>query len=121
MPHRTDQAIPAPAADICLTFANTRYWRGTALPTEELQSADDVLRWASKAGHLLAALVKRFERSAGLLDEAIEVRETIHRCFAAAAASRAPAVDDLGALNAALMDAPPRQRVRVNGWDVGAS
>jgi predicted RNA-binding Zn ribbon-like protein len=120
MPHRTDQVIPAPATDICLMFANTRYWRGTALPTEELQSADDVLRWAAQAGHLPAALVKRFERSAELLDEAVEVRESIHRCFAAAAASRAPPVDDLGVLNAALMDAPPRQRVRVNGWDVGS-
>jgi predicted RNA-binding Zn ribbon-like protein len=119
MPIRSDEVIPAPAADLCLTFANTRYWRGTPSPTEELQSPDDVLRWAAKAGHLPAAMVRRFERSATLLQEAIEVRETVHHCFAAVAVGRAPAEKELGALNAALAEAPPRQRVRVSGWDVG--
>jgi predicted RNA-binding Zn ribbon-like protein len=119
MPNRTDETIPAPPADLCLTFANTRYWRGTAAPTDELQSADEVLRWAAKAGHLPAAMVKGFGRPAALLEEAIELREIIHRCFAKVAAGRTPTEDDLGALNAALMEAPLRQRVRVNGWDVG--
>ena len=120
MPHRTDEVIPAPAADLCLAFANTCYWRGTASPTEELNSADDVVRWAAKAEHLPAAMLKRCERSAALRDEAIELREIIHRCFAAVAAGRTPAEDDMGALNAALGEAPPRRRVRVNGWDVGS-
>ena len=119
MPHRTDEVIPAPAADLCLTFANTRYWRGTASPTDELNSADDVVRWAAKAGHLPAAMVKRFERSTALQEEGIELREIIHRCFAAVATGRTPTEDDMGALNAALMESPPRQRVRINGWDVG--
>ncbi len=119
MPHRTDEVIPAPAADLCLTFANTRYWRGTASPAEELNSPDDVVRWAAKAEHLPAAMVKRFERSPALREEAIELREIIHRCFAAAAAGRAPTEDDMGALNAWLVEAPARQRVRINGWDVG--
>jgi predicted RNA-binding Zn ribbon-like protein len=119
MPHRTDEVIPAPAADLCLTFANTRYWRGTASPAEQLNSADDVVQWAAKAGHLPAAMVKRFERSAALQEEAIELREIIHRCFATVATGRAPAENDVGELNAALAETPPRQRVHVNGWDVG--
>ncbi len=121
MPIRSDEVIPAPAADLCLTFANTCYWRGTASPTDELQSPDDVLRWAAKAEHLPAAMVKRFERSGALLQEAIEIRETVHHCFAAVAAGHAPAEKELGALNAALAEAPPRQRVRATGWDVGFS
>jgi predicted RNA-binding Zn ribbon-like protein len=116
---RTDEVIPAPAADLSLAYANTRYFRGTPSPTEQLQSPDDVLRWSAKVTHLPAAMLRRFERSAVLLEEAIEVRETIYRCFAAVATGRAPTEKDLGALNAALMEAPPRQRVRTSGWDVG--
>jgi predicted RNA-binding Zn ribbon-like protein len=119
MANRSDEVIAAPDADICLAFANTRYWRGTAEPTEELRAPDDVLHWAAKAERLPAALIRRFERSATLLDEAIELREIIHRCFAATAGGRAPSERDLGALNSMLGDAPARRRVRPNGWDVG--
>ena len=43
MANRTGEVIPAPDADLCLNFANTRYWRGTATPTEELGTPDDLL------------------------------------------------------------------------------
>jgi predicted RNA-binding Zn ribbon-like protein len=112
--------IPAPDADACLTFADTRYWRGTATPTDELREPEDLLRWAEKAQRLPAALVRRFDCSAALLTEAIGVREVIHRCFAATAAGHEPDVADLAALNAALANAPPRTQVRPGGWEVGA-
>ncbi|MBI2765876.1 MAG: ABATE domain-containing protein, partial [Chloroflexi bacterium] len=33
--------------DLCLEFANTRYWRGQPVPTETLNSADDLSAWAA--------------------------------------------------------------------------
>ena len=51
--------------------------------------------------------------------EAMGLRETIFRCFAATASGGAPAEDDLAALNAALAAAPARQHVRHGGWDIG--
>src|SRR5579864_2959143 len=112
--------IPGPDADVCLAFADTRYWRGTATPTDELREPEDLLRWAEQAERLPAALVKRFDRSAALLTDAIGLRETIHRCFVATAAGHEPDEADLAALNAALTKAPPRQLVRPGGWEVEA-
>jgi predicted RNA-binding Zn ribbon-like protein len=112
--------IPAPDADLCLAFADTCYWRGTATPTDELREPEDLLRWAEKAARLPAALVKRFDRSAALLTDAIGLRETIHRCFAATAAGHEPDESDLAALNAALASAPARRQVRPGGWEVEA-
>jgi predicted RNA-binding Zn ribbon-like protein len=111
------QLLPAPDADVCLAYANTRYWRGTAAPTEELGSLEDLLRWAANAERLPPALLRRFERATGLFTPALELREAIHRCFAATASGRTP---ELAALNAALAEAPPRQRVRPGGWEVDA-
>jgi predicted RNA-binding Zn ribbon-like protein len=109
--------IPVPDADLCLAYANTRYWRGRPMPTEDLDGPDDLLQWAAKAGRLPANLLRRFD--AAVFDEAIRLRETIHRCFAATASGRAPAPRDLAALNAALAEAPMRRRVQPGGWDVG--
>ena len=119
MTHRNDEIIPAPDIDLCLTFANTRYWRGASEPTEDLRAPGDLLRWASEVECLPNAMVRRCEPSDEMLGEAVELREIIYRCFAATAAGRSPSERDLGALNAVLSDAPPRQRVRANGWDVG--
>jgi predicted RNA-binding Zn ribbon-like protein len=113
--------IPAPDADVCLAFADTCYWRGTATPTDELRAPEDLLRWAETAQRLPAALVQRFDPSAALLAEAIGVRETIHRCFAATAAGHEPAAADLAALNATLAKAPARRLVRPGGWEVPLS
>ena len=112
--------IPAPDTDVCLAFADTRYWRGTAAPTDELREPEDLLRWAEKAERLPAVLVRCFDPCTALLTDAIGVRETIHRCFAATAAGREPDAADLAAFNAALAEAPPRKLVRAGGWEVAA-
>jgi predicted RNA-binding Zn ribbon-like protein len=117
MANRTGEVIPAPDADLCLSFANTRYWRGTATPTDELGRPDDLLRWIEKVERLPAALLRGFDRSATIFAAAIELREAIHRCFAATAAGRTP---DLTALNIALAEAPARRRVRPGGWEIEA-
>jgi predicted RNA-binding Zn ribbon-like protein len=112
-----NQLLPAPDADVCLAYANTRYWRGTATPTEELATLDDLLRWAAKAERLPLALLRRFECATGVFAAAIDLRETIHCCFAATASGRTP---ELAELNAALAGAPARQRVGPGGWEVDA-
>lgn len=113
-------AIPAPAPDLCLTFANTRYWRGQAAPTEELTSVEDLLRWIRSVEKLPAGLLQ-VPPAAAIFDAAIALRETIFRCFAATSSGRAPAEADLAAFNAALADAPARRRVLRGGWDIGAT
>jgi predicted RNA-binding Zn ribbon-like protein len=119
MTNQSGEVIPAPDADLCLNFANTRYWRGSATPTEDVRSLDDLLGWAETAERLPAALAQRFAQGSGVLEAAIALRETIHRCFSATASGRAPAGEDLDALNAALAAAPARQRVSCGGWDIG--
>jgi predicted RNA-binding Zn ribbon-like protein len=120
MPDRPGELIPAPDEDLCLAFANTRYWRGTATPADELNAPDDLLRWAAASGGLPYGLVRRCVDPAAVFDAGIALRETIHRCFAATASGGAPAEADLAALNAALARAPARRRIRPGGWDVGA-
>jgi predicted RNA-binding Zn ribbon-like protein len=119
MENRPGEVIPAPDDDLCLGYANTRYWRGSATPTEDLHSLDDLLRWAETTERLPPTLVRRFDRSSDIFSDAMGLRETIFRCFAATASGGAPAEDDLTALNAALAEAPGRQHVRHGGWDIG--
>lgn len=122
-----DEAIPAPDDDLCLAYANTRYWRGTATPTELLNGPDDLLRWATATERLPPPLVdcistrwsERPDEAVIGFREATNLRETIFRCFAATAAGRPPPDEDVGALNAALADAPPRRRLRLGGWEIG--
>ena len=37
--------IPAPQDDLCLAFANTRFWRGRDTPSESLGGIEDLLAW----------------------------------------------------------------------------
>jgi predicted RNA-binding Zn ribbon-like protein len=122
-----DEAIPAPDDDLCLAYANTRYWRGAATPTEQLNSPEDLLRWAATTERLPARMVDRFsadwrerpDEAAISLTDATTLREAIFRSFAATAAGRPPSEEDMAVLNAALTVAPPRQRMRLGGWEVG--
>jgi predicted RNA-binding Zn ribbon-like protein len=103
--------------DLSLEFANTRYWRGQPVPTETLNSAEDLSAWAaaniSKEARPLAR--REFER-------AIEARETIYRLFDATARGKTPAATDIEALNDLLAASPARTTLRRerNGfsWDV---
>jgi predicted RNA-binding Zn ribbon-like protein len=119
MLNRPGAVIPAPDDDLCLTFANTCYWRGTSAPTEELSELGDLLHWTAKAERLPPDQVQQLARTADLRQGALALRETIYRCFAATASGLAPADADLAALNAALNAAPARQCVQPGGWDVG--
>jgi predicted RNA-binding Zn ribbon-like protein len=104
--------------DLCLEFANTRYWRGQAAPTETLNAPEDLAAWTVANEGLKAAKLparREFER-------ALELRELVHRLFDAHAQAKAPAARDVESLNAALAEAPARTTLkRERGgyvWDV---
>jgi predicted RNA-binding Zn ribbon-like protein len=104
--------------DLCLEFANTRYWRGQAVPTETLNAAEDLAGWiAANGGPKPARPPARRE-----FDRAVELRETLYRLFDAQAQDRTPPARDLAALNEALAAAPSRTTLKRErdgyGWDV---
>ena len=103
--------------DLCLEFANTRYWRGQAQPTETLSAAEDLATWlGGNVAREARPLPKReFER-------AIEARETIYRVFDATTRGKTPAASDLEALNELLAASPNRTTLKRErsgfSWDV---
>jgi predicted RNA-binding Zn ribbon-like protein len=111
--------LPA-RADLCLDYANTRYWRGTEPPTEELNALADVLAWhqardivPKDVATALRAWWTGRQRQAGVaFAEALALREALYRMFSAVAAGAAPAAADLAVLNRALARAPTRARLR---------
>src|SRR5690242_14077525 len=91
--------IRAPADDLCLAFANTRFWRGSEAPTEQLHGIGDLVAWSRSAGGLpaspLEAWLAAWHGAAGdaatAFDTAVAVREAIYRAFHALAGGAAPA------------------------------
>jgi predicted RNA-binding Zn ribbon-like protein len=130
-PRRPAALVPAARGDLCLEFANTRFWRGTDNPTETLHRLDDVLAWCARQGALgppavqtlKAALKARPAKAQAAFAEAIVLRETIYRIFLAVAAGAGPAEADMAALGRALGRAPGRTTLRRVGgnyvWEVG--
>ena len=123
--------IPAPRDDLCLAFANTLSWRGSATPSEGLGGTEDLLRWLGSAAKLpgasIAAAADRLRRrpneAASLFEGAIGLREAIYRiCIAVVKGWRA-AAGDLELLNRELAAARARERVVAGGkrfaweWD----
>jgi predicted RNA-binding Zn ribbon-like protein len=124
--------IAAPAEELCLDFANTRYWRGTATPSEELHGVGDVVAWCAAKAGLPAARGEALQGWAAaqaaaaktLFAEALRLREAIYRLFHAASGKTAPAPADLALLNRALAQAAERRAIEPTnagfGWRVGA-
>ena len=116
-----DRLVAAPREDLCLDFANTRYRRGTAQPTETLQNFADLVAWCETAGaldragaaELLAWGARHQGQAAALLGEAIAAREAIYGLFAATASGHDAADADIAALNRLLEDTAGRQSVVV--------
>lgn len=98
--------------DLCLDFANTRYWRGQAVPTETLNAPADLAAWAKVPK---PPSPKEFE-------QAITLREMLYRLFDAQAQGKQAAPRDLEALNIALALAPARKALKRSRsgyeWDV---
>ena len=100
--------------DLCLDYANTRYWRGHAIPTETLNAPDDLAAWAKAPK---APPPREFE-------QALALRESIYRLFDGQAQGRGPAPRDLETLNQALARAPARTTLKRGKdgyqWEVDA-
>ncbi|HUC68240.1 MAG TPA: CGNR zinc finger domain-containing protein [Stellaceae bacterium] len=123
--------IAAPGEELCLDFANTRYWRGTAEPREELRGFAELVAWcAAKTGlpaaraEMLAAWAAAEPAAAvALRTEAIELREAIYRLFYALAEKSAPLPVALAWLNRALAAVAERRAIAATeagfGWRVG--
>ncbi len=124
--------IAAPAEELCLDFANSRYWRGSAAPSDELEGVDALVAWCEAREGLPAAqgaALRRWAAAQGgaaaeLFAEALRLREAIYRLFHAAAAKAAPRATDVAILNRALAQAAERRAVEPCGdgfgWRVGA-
>ncbi len=110
--------VPGFPDDLCLGFANTRYYRGTDPPTETIGDLDALLAWCRSSAGLSAGderTVRRLWRedgeSATAFREALALREAIYRIFFCTAEAKTPAASDLDALNRALNAAPARRGV----------
>ncbi len=119
--------LPAPAEDLCLGFANTRYWRGSEPDaTEQLTDAKALSDWLAAN-----AAMPRNGRKGGkagdldaLFNDALALREAIYRIFLSIGEGQAPAGRDLDVFNAALADTPRRLGISARGgaysWIVAA-
>jgi len=121
--------VAAPRDDLCLAFVNTRYWRGSRSPTDDLNGVGDVLAFAAGGGvapALTATLAHHWEAHPLAADlafaAAVEVRETVYRIFAAIAEGTVAAPADLAAFNAVLAAAAERSRMALRDgayvWEV---
>ncbi len=97
---------------LCLDFANT-HGGSRARPKEYLLDYLDLVSWGRQAGVLTEREAQRLAQAARhrpadaarTLGEAKALREALFRIFQAAINHRAPAAEDLSALNAALHEA----------------
>jgi predicted RNA-binding Zn ribbon-like protein len=114
-----DRLVPAPADELCVEFANTRSWRGSAPANETLNGLGDVLAWCERTKSIDAHAVTTLEawanrhetEAAQLFEAAVAAREMIYRLFSATAAGRAVGERDVDALNRLLAAAPSRAHV----------
>jgi predicted RNA-binding Zn ribbon-like protein len=116
---KTKSLFSAPQGSLCLAFANTSYWRGSASPTETLQGSEDLFRWATEAGGVAPELAKACRvawqprQAAARLAEAIVLREAIYRLFSATSTNLRMRELDLAVLNEALRAGPQRSHLSI--------
>ncbi len=125
--------VAAPAEDLCLAFADTRYWRGSERPSDDLAGSDDLLEWVQTHGGLDARTMRRLRDrcsgdaavAAGLFAGATGLRETLFAIFSAVASGQAVPAADWGIFAETLRRAPCRDclRQRAPGyvWALGGA
>jgi len=111
----TETLISTARADLCLDFANSRYWRGTDKPTETLETFNDVFTWLAAANALdprtVEALKQNWRPTDADYAETIQLREALYRIFTAVAAHAEPASADIEIFNRRLTAAPARTQL----------
>jgi len=110
--------VPAPPEELCLGFANTRFWRGSEpAATEQLTSAKELSDWLAANAAMPRRNGKRGGDLDALFDRAIALREAIYRIFLAIGEGRSPQSTDLDIFNGALAETP--QRLGISTRDGG--
>jgi predicted RNA-binding Zn ribbon-like protein len=113
--------VPAPAEELCLSFANTRYWRGSEPDaTEQLSSPKALGEWLAANAPMPAARRGRKGPADGadldaLFDDALRLRESIYRIFLSIGEGRTPPSGELDVFNSALAETPPRLGISARG------
>ncbi len=105
--------------ELCLDFANTVEPRRGDGRSDYLRGYPDLVRWARHAGSLNEEEARRLLREAerspseawAVFEEAVALRETIHRVFSAVARGEEPKPSDLEALTEAHREALAHSRV----------
>jgi predicted RNA-binding Zn ribbon-like protein len=98
------------AGHLALDFANTVSKRPSPRRQEHLLAYSDLIHWASQAGAISSreaiAISRRADRiprqAAVVLEQARQLRESVHRIFSALAAAAKPPARDVRVLNAGL-------------------
>ena len=111
--------VSAVGEDVCLGFANTLAWRGSAAPVETLGDFAALLTWAEASAAFPAAAVRELvswardhpSKAAEVFAEAIALREAIYRISSALACGEPVRNQDFVALSRALPEAPARRRL----------
>jgi predicted RNA-binding Zn ribbon-like protein len=110
--------------ELCLDYANTRSWRGSATPTERLNDLGDLLGWIERSAGVSGRALRETKtwtrehpaKAALLFDEAIATREAVYRIFSALADGEAVRDQDFAALRQAIAETPARRElVRSDG------
>ena len=109
--------------DVCLGFANTLTWRGSAAPVETLGDFAGLLAWAETHAALPAKMAERLRdwargrpaKSAEAFAEAIVLREAIYRIARALACGELGREADFAVLSRALSEAPGRRQLARSG------
>jgi len=112
---------------LCLDFANTVSWRGSAEPADRLPTYGELVRFFVQSNLLSEVDARRLQREAArrpdvaarTLRRAVELREVLYRTFAGLAAGRSPRPSDLAMLNALLPAALAHLRVAPDGGRFG--
>ena len=121
MSERTASSRLAPVVgpDLCLSYANTLFWRGSEHPSEGLGSFGHLVAWlevqTGMAAADAAALTKTAEdapeQAAALFSQAISLREAMFGVFTALAQGERAPDGDFAALAHAIEHAPKRERL----------
>jgi predicted RNA-binding Zn ribbon-like protein len=110
--------------DLCLDYANTLSWRGSAAPSEQLHDIGELLGWVERSAGAGTGALRQIRtwarehpaRAAKLFDAAIATRETIYRIFSTLADGEAVRDQDFAALRDAIAGTPVRRElVRSDG------
>lgn len=108
---------------LCLDFANTADYHASDHPEELLTRYEDLVAWSQHVGLLAKSTAARLLReasrrpadAAAVLEQAIALRETIYRIFAAIAHGERPRQDDLAQLSAQAGHAFTRSQLVESG------